>query len=154
MTKVNKEQKDGSLVVRISGTIEESTDLPNLLGPPAPEMEISCKEVSRINSVGVKHWITYFQKARECGSKVRFSEVSVPLVTQFNMISNFGAGGEVVSIYAPYSCAQCGAEFRTLFPRAELIKLGFEPPSAPCPKCGGTAQFDDIPEEYFAFLKD
>jgi hypothetical protein len=25
-------------------------------------------------------------------------------------------------------------------------------PTAACPNCGGTAEFDDIPNEYFSFL--
>jgi hypothetical protein len=51
------------------------------------------------------------------------------------------------------SCGSCGTELLGLFRCADLKKIKFQIPDLKCAKCGGVASFDDIPEEYFAFLQ-
>lgn len=152
MLNVVKEQTGSALIVRLVGSIEESASFEKLLGTPAPEMHIYCKEVSRINSVGVKGWIKYFLDAKEKGSRLKFFECSPAIVEQINLISNFTAGGQVESIYIPYSCQQCRAELLGLCKAEDAKRMISGVPSLKCSKCGGTAEFDDIPEEYFNFL--
>ncbi|MBL7716925.1 MAG: anti-sigma factor antagonist [Bdellovibrionales bacterium] len=152
MVNVVKEQKGSALVVRLSGSIEESVNFEQLIGAPAPEMNIHCKEVPRINSVGVKSWIKYFQSAQQKGSKLRFYECSTAIVEQINLISNFICGGTVESIYVPFSCTNCKSELIGQFRTEDLRKLQLKLPQLKCTKCGGSAVFDDIEEEYFAFL--
>jgi hypothetical protein len=149
---VSKEQKGATLVVRLSGSIEENVNFDQLLGPPSAEIHVVCKEVTRINSVGVKAWIRYFQAAQAKGSKLRFQECSTAIVEQINLISNFTAGGLVESIYVPFSCLGCKSELVGLFKTEDLKKMKFQLPELKCTKCGGKATFDDIPEEYFGFL--
>ena len=152
MLNVVKEQKNNALHVRLSGSIEESVNFDQLLGPPAPDMVIHCKEVPRINSVGVKAWIKYFQAAQQKGSKLTFTECSTAIVEQINLISNFTCGGKVESIYVPFSCTGCKSELVGLFRTDDLAKLNMQIPELKCTKCGGKAVFDDIPEEYLGFL--
>ncbi len=152
MVNVIKEQKGNVLVVKLSGSIEESVNFDQLIGPPQPEMHIFCKDVPRINSVGVKAWIKYFQAAQSKGSKVRLFECSTAIVEQINLISNFTAGGTVESIYVPFACSSCKTELVGQFKTEDLKKMGGNIPELKCTKCGGKAVFDDIPEEYFAFL--
>lgn len=152
MLNVVKEQKEGMLVVRLSGAIEESVNFDQLIGPPPPALHIICKEVPRINSVGVKAWIKYFQSAQAKGTKLKFSECSTSIVEQINLISNFTCGGSVESVFVPFACANCGTELVGLFQTADLKRLQLKLPELKCSKCGGKAVFDDIPEEYFAFL--
>lgn len=152
MLNIVKEQKGNALLVRLSGSIEESANLDQLIGPPPSELHINCKEVPRINSVGVKGWIKYFQSASTKGTKLRFQECSTAIVEQINLISNFTAGGVVESIFVPFSCVTCKSELIGLFKTEDLKKMGFNLPDLKCTKCGGKAVFDDIPEEYFGFL--
>lgn len=153
MITVQKEQKGTALVVKLSGSIEESVNFDDLIGVPAPEMHINTKDVPRINSVGVKAWIRYFQAASAKGSKLKFIECSTAIVEQINLISNFLCGGDVESIYVPFSCNSCKSELIGLFKTADLKKLNGDVPDMKCNKCNnGTAIFDDIPEEYFGFL--
>lgn len=152
MVNVAKEQKGTALVVRLSGSIEENVNFEQLIGPPPAELHIVCKEVTRINSVGVKAWIKYFSGAQAKGTKIRFQECSTAIVEQINLISNFIAGGVVESIYVPFSCSSCQSELVGLFKAEDLKKLNFKMPELKCTKCSGKAVFDDIPEEYFAFL--
>lgn len=153
MVNIIKEQKGNALVVRISGTIEESVNFDQLIGPPVPEMHVSCKEITRINSVGVKVWIKYFSSITAKGTKLKLTECSVPIVEQINLISNFTCGGTVESIFVPFSCTSCKTELVGLFRTEDLKKLNFKLPEVKCSKCGGRAIFDDIPEEYLGFLE-
>jgi anti-anti-sigma regulatory factor len=149
---VLKEQNGGILVVRLVGAVEESVNFETLIGSPAAELHVYCKEVPRINSIGVKGWIKYFSTLQQAGTKLRFFECSTAIVEQINLISNFVCGGTVESIYVPFSCGACRGEFIALFQVADLKKIGMDIPELSCPKCAGKAAFDDIPEEYFAFL--
>lgn len=152
MLNVSKEQVGNVLVVRLSGSIEESANFDKLIGTPVGEMQIHCKDVPRINSVGVKAWIKYFQGAQARGTKLKFTECSTAIVEQINLISNFTCGGVVESIYVPFACEKCRTELIGLFKTDDLKKLKFELPDLKCSKCGGKTVFDDIPEEYFGFL--
>lgn len=152
MLNVIKEQKGSALVVKLSGSIEESVNLDQLIGAPQPEMQISTKDVSRINSVGVKAWIKYFSAAQAKGTKLTLVECSTAIVEQINLISNFVCGGRVESVFVPFSCTQCKSELVGLFKVDDLKKLNGNIPELKCTKCSGRAVFDDIPEEYFAFL--
>jgi anti-anti-sigma regulatory factor/DNA-directed RNA polymerase subunit RPC12/RpoP len=149
---VAKEQKGSALLVRLSGSVEESVNFDQLIGPPPPELIISSKEIPRINSVGVKAWIKYFQSAQAKGTKLTFIECSTAIAEQINLISNFTCGGTVESIYVPFACTSCKSELVGLFKTADLKKLNLKLPELKCTKCGGKAVFDDIPEEYFGFL--
>ena len=153
MVNVIKEQKGTALHVRLSGSIEESVNFDQLIGPPPVEMFVNCKEVPRINSVGVKGWIKYFQTCQSKGTKLHFQECSTAIVEQVNLISNFTCGGAVESILVPFSCTNCKAELVGLFKTEDLKKLNMNVPDLKCTKCGGKAVFDDIPEEYFGFLE-
>ena len=153
MIKVAKEDRGGVVWVKLTGSIEESVNLEDLIGPPPAALVINCKEISRINSVGVKGWIKYFQTAQSKGTKLTFEECSTAIVEQVNLISNFVCGGKVDSIYVPFSCTQCKSELIALFKVDDLKAQGeVQLPELPCTKCGGSATFDDIEEEYFAFL--
>lgn len=149
-----KEQRGDTFLVKLTGSIEENVDFAGLVGqPPAQKMDVILKEISRINSVGVKAWIKYFQGLSAKGVQLRFLECSTAIVEQINLISNFTCGGTVESIYVPYCCQSCGAELLGLFRAADLKKIGLQVPDLKCSKCGGVASFDDIPEEYFGFLE-
>ena len=101
MVNVLKERKGEVLVVRLVGSIEESVNFESLIGPPVPELHVNCREVPRINSIGVKAWIKFFSSLQQQGTKLRFVECSTAIVEQINLISNFTCGGVVESIYLP-----------------------------------------------------
>jgi anti-anti-sigma regulatory factor len=154
MVNITKNQQNDTLLVKISGSIEENVDFGQLIGiPTTPKMDVVLREVLRINSVGVKSWIKYFQSIAQKGIQLRFLECSTAIVEQINLISNFTCGGTVESIFVPFCCTKCNTELLGLFRCEDLKKINFELPNLKCSKCGGVAQFDDIPEEYFGFLQ-
>jgi anti-anti-sigma regulatory factor len=152
LVNVIKEQKGKVLIVRLSGSIEENVNFDEAIGAPAREMTINCKEITRLNSVGVKAWIRYFQAARARGTRLRFEECSTAIVEQFNLISNFACEGKIESVYVPFACTSCKMELVGLFKTDDLKRMNLRPPELKCSKCGGRVVFDDIAEEYFAFL--
>src|SRR3954471_21064768 len=139
MLNVIKEQNGSILTVRLAGSIEESVNFDQLIGPPPAELWVNCKEIPRINSVGVKAWIKYFQGAQAKGTKLRFLECSTAIVEQINLISNFTCGGQVDSIFVPFSCTSCKSELVGLFKCEDLKKLQLKLPDLKCSKCGGKA---------------
>ncbi len=152
MVNAIKQEKNNILFVRLIGSIEETVNFDELLGPAPSEMEINCKEIPRINSVGVKAWIKYFQNCHKKGTVLRFTECSIAIVEQINLISNFTCGGSVESIFLPFSCSSCKSELIALYKTADLKKLQLKLPEFKCTKCSNPANFDDILEEYLAFL--
>lgn len=153
MLHVLKDQRGDTLLVKLTGSIEENVDFGTLIGQPtAKKLDLILKEVPRINSVGVKAWIKYFQALSTKGVQLRLLECSTAIVEQINLISNFTCGGSVESIYVPYCCGSCNTELLGLFKTDDLKKINFQLPALKCSKCGGQAKFDDIPEEYFGFL--
>ncbi len=152
MVNVVKEQKGDVLLVRLAGSIEETVNFDQLIGAPPAELVVNCKEVPRINSIGLKAWVKYFQSVQAKGTRIKFVECSTAIVEQINLISNFTCGGTVESIYVPFSCTNCNGELVGLFKTEDLKKLNLKLPDLKCTKCGSKAVFDDIPEEYFGFL--
>ena len=154
MLTVNKQQTKDGLLVELSGTIEENVLFEQMVGPFEGILTVRCKGVTRINSIGVKTWMRYFQDLKVNGKVFKFVDCSYPIIEQLNMISNFSCGGEVVSVLLPFSCVKCQSEFVASCKTADLKASGLQIPKVKCEKPECAAQFDDDPEEYLYFLED
>lgn len=152
MLNVIKEQDGETLIVRLTGSINEWSDFDQLIGRPPAHLHVYCRNVPRINSEGIKSWVVFFEEAVRRGTELKFFECSTAIVEQLNLISNFSSGGEVVSIFIPFVCQDCKTEHVGLFETKNLRKKKFRLPKLKCPKCGGVVVFDDIQEEYFFFI--
>src|SRR5690242_18670960 len=72
--------------IALTGVIDESASLPELL-PGAPgRLRIDLAGVTFINSLGVREWIRFLATAAQTGVKVELARVSEPLIQQLNMI--------------------------------------------------------------------
>ena len=154
MINVIKEAQGTALVIRLAGSVDETVNFDQALGEPTqPEVHLYLKELSRLNSFGVRQWVKYFSRLSDAGKTVRIFEASPGVVQQLNFMVNFVPKGIVESVCAPYICTNCKGNFMSVFKSADLKKSGFQVPKLNCPKCGTpTAEFDDIEEEYFGFL--
>ena len=152
MLTVNKHQTERGLTVELQGALEENVNLDQLVGHFTGELRVKCRAITRINSVGVKTWMRYFQGLRAQGKPFVFEEVPQPLIEQLNMISNFACGGEVISLHLPYSCLKCQKEFVAHIPVAELRSSQLQIPNVKCEESDCAARFDDDPKEYLSFL--
>ena len=153
MFKADTVIKDKTLILQIVGTIDESFSLQRVDPAKIKEVQVFCKGVIRINSAGVKNWMKFFQSVSIGGIKFSFHECSTVVVEQFNRTRNFGIGGTIESVMVPFVCKDCGKDLVGMFKTAFLKKIEFQVADLKCPNCGGAAQFDDFPDEYFAFLK-
>jgi len=135
------------------GEINEETNiLEPLVVSGVPEIRINCKGVRRINSIGVKTWVQLFSNLRNKGVELKFVECSPALVQQANLFPNFLMGRELVSFYGPFLCSDCDKESEYLFTPSEISLKGYRVTDQKCAFCGGKAEFDDVPEDYFHFL--
>lgn len=148
-------KKDKQFVVQLAGQVDDQADIEKAIGTlPAPpyEMHVNCGQITRINSIGVKNWIKYFQKIQALRVPIFFYDCAPPIVQQMNLVFNFAAGGKVVSLQVPFSCEDEEHNFTLTFTVPDLKKIGFNIPSQKCPKCSSASEFDDIPKIYFKFL--
>lgn len=109
--------------------------------------------ITRINSTGVREWIQ-FVNHMPGNLEVTYERCASAIILQTNMISNFLRGGKIVSFAAPYYCEKCSQASEVLL---DVNKdLPDRKPTAPprrCGQCGGSLVFDDVEENYLAFLK-
>lgn len=154
MLNVTKEAKGNVLVASLVGVIDETTDFSKLIGDSLPkELHLNCKGVTRINSMGTRGWVKYFEAVSARGTLVTLKDCSPAIVEQLNLIVNFAPKGEVESVCVPFYCNSCSSQLIASFRTADLKKSQLNVPSLKCPKCPqGTAVFDDVPSEYFAFI--
>jgi hypothetical protein len=69
------------------------------------------------------------------------------------IIRRFSGGGKILSFFAPYLCAQCGAQFSTLLDCQEdaAALKAQEFPAVDCPACATSSHFDDDARSYLSF---
>ncbi len=152
MLKVEKKSNGKVISLTLTGVIDERVDFAKLLDPVEGTMRINLRRIERINSVGVKNWVRYFSDLRKSGVELILEDCSPQIVEQINLVSNFSCGAEIASILAPFRCNKCGGEFLATFTLDELKSMEGGFPEPPCPKCQAKTSFDDIEEEYLAFL--
>ncbi len=153
MLNVKLEKEGNSSLALLSGTVDEAANFEKSFGKVTGPLILDCGEISRINSVGVKKWVTYFQGLGTAGIKIEMRNLSNPIIEQLNTIKNFHCGAKVVSLKVPFLCAKCNTRLDVLMSPDEIKKTGFELPDQKCTKCGSGAAFDDFADEFFVFLR-
>jgi anti-anti-sigma regulatory factor len=148
-------EKDRIYLVVLNGAVDDEANLDAIIGalPESPtEFHVNCAGINRINSVGVKGWIKFFQKVQAKKLKIVFWDCSPPIVQQMNLVFNFTCGGTVQSLQGSFACEGCGNNFLLTLPVKNILASRFNIPDQKCPKCSGVASFDDLPKMYFKFL--
>lgn len=145
---------DAGCLLRVDGTIDESTDIQSLLPASADAVIYDLDGVKRITSYGVLQWVKALKELR--AKYYGFMRCRPCIVRQFNMVAGFGKHGEVLSVYLPYFCEACDVEFETLLDlRADFaVAQSGNPPDVRCATCNAVAEFDDVPKSYLSFSSD
>ncbi len=152
MFSAEKMSTNGKTVVYLSGVIDENADLDKSIGDLSGIVDIICRDIQRLNSMGIKSWLKYFQGLKAKGCAIRFQECSIAIIEQLNLISNFLIGAPVDSIFVPFVCTKCFLEHSVLFDVEDLKSHQLQVPEILCTRCQSKACFDDIAEDYFSFL--
>jgi eukaryotic-like serine/threonine-protein kinase len=149
---IARKQVKGGWLVSITGAIDESFKTSDLGTDVGGIVVIDLGGVTRITSFGVRNWTESLRalKAKE----LFFINCSPTMISGFNMISNFGGDGKVVTFVAPYHCDECNKDIDILIDlRTNGAALLGNVPSVRCPACGGAAEFDDVPSGYLSFAR-
>lgn len=152
MITIHKKRTASVTHIEIIGAFVDQIKLSNEIGEVSGELLINCKGISRINSIGIKSWMHYFNELKTRGIKFNFELFPPALVEQINLISNFACGGKVTSVLLPYSCIACRKEFVSPYSIEILLSHQNQIPKLNCGKEKCEATFDDEPD-YLDFLK-
>ena len=152
MAKITRVPAPNGWIVRLSGPVDEQFDGTKAFDGLTNTVIVDLDEVDRITSFGVREWV---QALHRIGADYyAFVRCRPAIVTQFNMVADFGVQGHLVSFYVPYECMECGEYFEVLTDLrrdyGEIASLNLQAP--PCPKCSGETELDDVPEQYFSYV--
>ncbi|HZS35502.1 MAG TPA: PilZ domain-containing protein [Polyangia bacterium] len=145
-------EEEGRQVVSLFGVLRADSDLEPLKGLRG-EVWFRLREFRRISSDSVQRWIELIRSLSGV-SKIHLLECPISFVHQANLITNLLERQEVESFYAPYACDACGLDEEKLLEVKAHLDGGKrrQPPEFPCSGCGAPLVFDDLVEQYFAFL--
>jgi CheY-like chemotaxis protein len=121
----------------------------------ATELELDLASVRYLSSAGVREWCQ-FLSALPAGTTYTFRHCSIAFATQAAMVPLVLGEGAVVSLEAPYFCETCDREDLRLLEPGVVARDGdrLVPPRLHCATCSAELVFDDVPERYFAFLRE
>ncbi len=144
------------VLVRLAGRIDETFDAERLvaLTQGARVVVFDLDRVRGMTSYGIREWMTALSLVG--APYYGYVRCRPAVVSQFNMIDGFSQRGELVTLYAPYACDECGGELDCLVDLRrdyERVKAD-DVPDVACVACGGVARFDDVPEIYFDYVRD
>lgn len=147
---IQKQIVDDKVIIELTGSVDEDLDMSEVASLNQQEYIFDFKQVNMINSCGIREWINFITNL---GDKVKIKYKNCPqiVIEQMNMVYGFIKDGvEIESFYAPYFCESCDEESK-LYLETKMV-LDNKAPIMKCPKCGENMEFDDIEEQYFAFL--
>jgi len=151
--RVTREDLEDVLMVTFKGVLDESTYLGKIFDTDKKKISIDTKDVVRINSCGIREWVNAI-KDIPSDRQIEFVNTSMPMVKQFNMITNFGGQGKVLSFNAPYYCPKCNEQFKKMIVINDHLEslLDYKAPDFVCSGCGSKLEFDDLEDRYFQFI--
>ena len=153
MEVIEKTSSSGQKIYELLGNIDESVNFDQLIETKElTSFGVDLYAIKRINSIGIKKWIQFFEKLKKNQVQFSYHRVSPAIVEQLITISNFRCGGEVISVVLPYRCSACSTPNSFIKTKGELQGINLEAVEWPCQHCNKTnLEFDDIADEYLRF---
>lgn len=152
---INITKEDDWEVVTYIGPINEESEvhLSRVLENLGPKVKINFKQVSMVNSCGVRSWVNFMREAEE-NREISYRECTSEIVMQINMIPSFRGRSLIESVYGAYTCDDCGHQENKLFESGKNMPASEEddvdPPN--CSKCGSEMEMEELEDEFFAFV--
>lgn len=150
MSKIFNISKNGNCIF-FSGAINEDSDFSVLDNLEETNIIFDLDKVVSINSCGIREWIK-FQNNLPANLQITYTNCPQVVVEQMNIIKGFiKDGGVIESFYAPYYNETKDEEKIVLIKPDQVVDN-----KAPEIKDedGNLLEFDDIPSQYFNFLKN
>src|SRR5512145_321247 len=114
----------GVAYVRLAGVIDEDNGLAEITKQVKQGLVvINTEGVDRINSCGVRDWVTWLGDLDKHGAEPILVACSPAIMTQVNLVNNFVGLGTIRSFYAPYYCQVCNADKMLLIDAEEAAQL-------------------------------
>lgn len=145
--------KDGHLIVDIQGHIDENFLQAVQTVPESKSYIFNLKNLTSINSSGIREWIKYAQKIKN--AQVILVECPKPFIDQASMVEGFlPSSFRVASFYVPYYCEDTDEEKLVLYQFGkDYSKEANNIPNEIKDENGNTFEIDVVPVKYFKFLK-
>ena len=144
--------------VKFSGVFDEYTSFVDTVEKFGNEMWLDFKEVSRVNSLGVKEWIKAINRT---DSRLHYINCPSIIVDQFNMIPEFlGRNATIDSFEVFFVCDNCGHEDSRFYEvgKGKDLEPGqenfYDMVQLKCLRCAEMMDIDHDPEIYFNFIHD
>jgi hypothetical protein len=158
MLKIEPTQTSGVYNLKLEGTITEDAELVADVPAGARRLDVFCKGITRVNSMGITKWILFFRELRKRGLEIRYFEMPVAVVNLCNFVSGMVESNEVHSFFLPYYCDACNTEMSVLKTAESFTGGGSQPPTQtleaiPCSNCQKPAEFDGVLSNYLEFLR-
>ncbi len=140
--------------VELSGIIDETVQLTPIFADKPKEVWVDFHALVRMNSHGVRSWLSMIRDFQLC---VHYVRCPVLIVEQFSTMQGLLPSGSVVESFdALYVCSACGLETVQLLTVGKDVKAGCtsydEAPEKQCPRCSHVMDFDHEPSSYLGFL--
>jgi hypothetical protein len=160
--KIEFKRENDQAHVRIVGPIGETSDLFTANLEKIKVLTIDFKELTYINSIGIRSWILWKSSSR---FPVNISVVAINCPTVIinqasTVVGYFDSRFTIASLLAPYNCESCQYEEAVLWSLGADYQYATDTkpysisPHAikKCPKCGEIMELDVIHDKFFKFL--
>lgn len=145
------DQKDQETTVYLIGVIDEDSNFDSIISLNANKYIFNFKDVSMINSCGVREWINFIEKI-PASSQLIYQNCPQVVIEQINMVHGFiRKGAQVETFYAPYY-SEKEDQVKKILLHTKDITNG-KAPSIKDPQSEEVLEFDAIEAQYFNFLK-
>ena len=122
-------RRSGARLIRFAGVLDEHNRLDEIAESVGAGMAlINLAGIERINSKGVRDWISWLSSLHDKGTRPVLIACSPAVVDQLNRIKNFAGNAVVKSFQLPYSCATCNSEKRRARGLSSKRIAGFQRP--------------------------
>lgn len=140
-------------VVRLTGRVEDDSDLSKIVLNSHPVYEFDLSGLTSINSRGVRAWFLWMKGLDQARSYI-FMNCPSFLISNASLFSGFFPKWvKVRSVLVPYACGLCGNYFSETkeIDDTQLVAPHLED-RLQCPKCSSKAELDVDPGRFFGFL--
>lgn len=140
----------GRTLFELSGTLRADSDLSTLC---AEARWLRLRDLCRLSADGIQRWID-FARALPPGEQLHLVECPISFIQHANHLPSLLDRQQVESFFAPYLCPACGLDEEHLVDVRRDLAGGARrtPPPARCSGCGAPLSFDELSDQYFAFL--